>query len=337
MTAQANFEVPAEARFQLPPEAALRPLASDPPITTARAVSVCIATYGRPQQLRQLLDDLRVQTYRPQEVIVVDNDAGGSARSVVRSARAKRPPFPIRYVIEAEKNVALSRNRCVALAEASWLAFIDDDERAPPQWLQQLVCSAEAEDADGVLGPVQPLLPPEAPGWLQRGRFYDWPRLPTGSTVPPRLLRFGNVLLSARVLLTQQPVFDPAYGRTGGEDGDLLARLLQVGARLTWCDEAVVIEPVAPARMSLRWLLLRALRGGQDHARHVLAGRFGPATRLRRTQLMLRSAGQLLVALFLSLLTLPLGRHRSVHWLAKAVANLGKLSAFCGWHYREYA
>ena len=29
-------------------------------------------------------------------------------------------------------------------------------------------------------------------------------------------------------------------------------------------------------------------------------------------------------------------RHRAVHWLLKVSANLGKMSIFLGWHYREY-
>lgn len=310
---------------------------AEPPVVAPHPVSVCIATYQRPLQLQQLLEDLRLQTHPPQEVIVVDNDARGSARSIVRAARAQRPPFPIRYAIEAEKNIARCRNRCVAMAEASWLAFIDDDERACPHWLGRLLDSAQKTDADGTLGPVLPLLPSHAPKWLQRGAFYDWPRVPSGSPVPWRMLRFGNVLLSAKVLLTQQPVFDPAYGRTGGEDGDLLTRLLQAGARLTWCDEAVVTEAVAPSRLSLRWLLMRALRGGQDHARHLLAGRYGSPTPLRRGLLWIRASAQFVAALVLTPISLPLGRHVSAYWLTKAAANLGKLSAFAGWHYREYA
>jgi len=32
----------------------------------------------------------------------------------------------------------------------------------------------------------------------------------------------------------------------------------------------------------------------------------------------------------------PCGRHRAAYWLLKASANLGKMSIFLGWHYREY-
>jgi succinoglycan biosynthesis protein ExoM len=287
--------------------------------------------------LRALLGDLAQQRRLPQEVVVVDNDPAGSARVAVDRARTAGTPFPIRYAIETQKNVSLARNRTIAIAQGTWLAFIDDDERAPPAWLEQLAGAAERLGADGVLGPVEPVLPANAPAWLHRGRFYGWARMRTGTVVPIKRLRFGNVLLSAAALRTQDPVFDPAYGLTGGEDGDLLARLVQAGARIVWCDEAVVRERVERSRLSLRWLLLRSLRGGQDFARHVLAGRHGPPTFFRRARLVVRSLVQLVVASALALLCLPLGRHRVAHWLTKASANLGKLSAFLGFHYREYA
>ena len=300
-------------------------------------ISVCIATHRRPERLRALLDDLAQQQRLPQEVVVVDNDAAGSARSVVESAQAADAPFPIHYDIQAQKNLALTRNRTVALAQGDWLAFIDDDERAPPEWLDRLTDAAARFEVEGVLGPVEPVLPAAAPAWLHRGRFYHWVRMNTGTIVPINQLRFGNVLLSAALLRTQTPVFDPAYGLTGGEDGDLLARLVQKGAHIIWCDDAVVTEPVEPSRLSLRWLLLRSLRGGQDFARHVLAGRHGSVTASRRTRLFLRAFAQMTAAGALAPLCLPLGRHVAAHWLTKAAANLGKLSAFVGLHYHEYA
>lgn len=300
-------------------------------------ISVCIATHRRPQQLRALLNDLALQRRLPQEVVVVDNDAAGSGRTAVDDAQAARAPFPIRYELQTHKNIALTRNRTIALAQSDWLAFIDDDERAPAGWLEQLATTATRFQAEGVLGPVEPVLPANAPAWLRRGRFYHWSRMNTGTLVPRNQLRFGNVLLNAHLLQTLQPVFNPAYGLTGGEDGDLLLRLVRRGARIVWCDEAIVNEPVDSARLSLRWLLLRSLRGGQNFARHVMAGHYGKVTAARRIRLFLRALWQLMAAAALVLLSLPLGAHRAAHWLIKASANLGKLSAFLGLHYREYA
>lgn len=300
-------------------------------------ISICIATYRRAARLRALLDDLAHQQRLPQEVVVVDNDGDGSAQATVTQARAAGAPFALLYAIQPLKNVALTRNQTVALASGDWLAFIDDDERAPAGWLARLADAASDFNADGVLGPVEPVLPASAPAWLRRGRFYHWARMKTGAIVPRNQLRFGNVLLRSEPLRAQSPVFDPAYGLTGGEDGDLLTRLAQSGAKLIWCDEAIVHEPVESSRLSLRWLLLRSLRGGQDFARHALAGRYGRASATRRAQLLLRALTQMLAAGALALLCLPLGLHLAAHWLTKASANLGKLTAFLGLHYREYA
>jgi succinoglycan biosynthesis protein ExoM len=300
-------------------------------------VSLCIATYRRPERLAAVLEDLTRQTRLPDEVVVVDNDAAASAQRVVERRVDDHAPFPIRYAVQPQKNISLTRNKTVELAGGDWLAFIDDDERAPPPWLAQLMDAADRFAADGVLGPVDPVVPSSAPGWIRRGRFYDFPRMATGTLIPPNRLRFGNVLVKGSWLRGAEAPFDPALGLTGGEDGDLLSRLVQRGARIVWCDEAIVREPVESSRLSLHWLLRRALSGGQDFARHALAGRYGTMSRLKRAQFFLRALLQALAAAGLALVVWPLGRHHAARWLTTLSANVGKLSVFWGWRYREYA
>jgi len=300
-------------------------------------ISVCIATYRRPTQLRALLADLVTQQLPPFEIVVVDNDAAASAREIVEEQRRLDARCPIHYDVQSEQNISLTRNRTVAIASGDWVAFVDDDERAPAAWLRRLAEAVVRHAADGVLGPVVPVVPAAAPGWIRRGSFYSWARMSTGSVVPANRLRFGNVLLRSRLLAQCPAPFDPAYGLTGGEDGDLLARLVNAGARIVWCDEAIVKEPVEPARLSLRWLLRRALRGGQDFARHTFTGRYGRQAATDRVRFVTRAIAQLTLAVSLALVTWPFGRHRAARWLLKAAANLGKLTVLAGWHYREYA
>jgi glycosyltransferase involved in cell wall biosynthesis len=300
-------------------------------------VSLCIATYRRSERLALLLEDLTTQSRVPDQVVVVDNDSAGSAREVVERRRALGAPFPIIYDIQPRKNISLTRNRTVELAVGDWIAFVDDDERAPVYWLQQLLDAAARFDADGVLGPVNPVVPASAPGWILRGRFYEFPRMDTGAVIPPNRLRFGNVLFRGSWLHRTPGPFDPAFGLTGGEDGDLLSRLRQQGARIVWCDEAVVHEPVDSSRLSLRWLLRRALSGGQDFARHALAGRYGAMSTASRITFFARALAQAFVAAVCVLMSWPMGRHHAARWLTKLWANIGKMSAFWGWRYREYA
>jgi succinoglycan biosynthesis protein ExoM len=300
-------------------------------------VSVCIATCRRPERLAGLLEDLRQQQHPPDQVVVVDNDAAGSARAIVQCFTAAKPPFAVEYGIQPERNIAMTRNRTVELARGEWIAFVDDDERAPNTWLRQLIDSAAEFEADGVLGPVEPQVPPHAPAWIRRGRFYDFPRMRTGVLVPLNRMRFGNVLLRGAHLRAEEGPFDTAYGLTTGEDGDLLVRLVKKGARIIWCDSASVSEPIETARLSLRWLLERAMCGGQEFARQTLRGAYRRIGPLGRARFFARALLQLAIALGLALMCLPTGRHRAVAWLMRAAANAGKLTAFLGWRRRAYA
>jgi len=300
-------------------------------------ISVCICTFRRPDRLAILLEDLIQQERIPDEVVVVDNDAAASGRATIERRQATGAPFPIVYDIQPQRGIAITRNRTVALATGEWLAFVDDDERAPPAWLRQLVESATRHSAEGVLGPVVPVVPEDAPNWIKKGNFYDFPRMASGEVVPLNRMRFGNVLLHGEPLRNEPGPFDPAYGLMTGEDGDLLVRLVQKGARIIWCDEAIVYEPVEPARLSLRWLLQRALSGGQEFARKTLAGRYGRITPMRRITLFVRALGQLLLAAALAAGSWPFGLHRAAPWLTRVFANFGKLTVFWGWHYHEYA
>jgi succinoglycan biosynthesis protein ExoM len=299
-------------------------------------VTLCIATYRRPERLAALLQDLTRQSRVPDEVVIVDNDAGASARGVVEERRRLGAPYPIRYAVQPQQNISMTRNATVELAASEWLAFIDDDERAPQHWLAQLMNAAERYGADGILGPVDPVVPASAPDWIRRGRFYEFPRMASGTQVPPNRLRFGNVLVRAEWLRGASQPFDPELGLTGGEDGDLLSRLVQQGARIFWCDEAVVSEPVEPSRLSLNWLLRRALTGGQNFARHSLAGRYGRMTFAKRVNFFLVALAKAVVAAAMALLTWPLGRHHAARWLAALWANFGKLSAYWGSRFRQY-
>ena len=300
-------------------------------------VSVCIATYRRNERLRALLTDLAHQERLPEQIVVVDNDASGGARGVIEEFRQLGRGVRIDYDVQPQPSIPLTRNRTVELAECEWLAFIDDDERAPPQWLRGLVDAADRFQADGVLAPVEPRVPQNAPAWLRRGRFYDWPHAATGSRVPQSMLRFGNVLLRGSIVRAEPGAFDAEFGLKAGEDLDLLIRLSEKGALIVWSEESPVFEPIEAQRLRLGWLLRREFGGGQGYARAITGARYRPIDSWGCARFYLRAAMQLLVAAVLAVLTLPLGRHRSAHWLIKVSGNWGKLSTLWGGQYLEYA
>ncbi len=299
-------------------------------------VSVCIATYARPAQLRDLLRALEHQGRRPDQVVVVDNDPAGSAQAVTHAARQESAIPHWHYAIQPHKNIAITRNWGIKTCDGDYIACIDDDEMPEADWLEAMLATALRHRCEVVLGPVLARLPSDTPDWVRRAGFFDWPRHPTGSAVPRNEYRIGNALLSHRFLRQTGVRFDAAFGLTGGEDGDLLLRLRQAGAVVLACDEAVVHESIPDTRLRLRWLLRRSLRGGQDYARHYRAGRYSKVSLWRLVVFYARATLQMLVAAACAVILMPWSRHRAARWLGKAAANLGKLTTLSGWRLKEY-
>ncbi|WP_260986311.1 glycosyltransferase family 2 protein [Bordetella genomosp. 13] len=300
-------------------------------------ISVCICTFKRPQLLERLLQAVAAQqrgTLRLQ-VVVVDNDPAHSAQAVLHRWQA-RDDIVITAVHVAEPNIARARNAAVHAARAPWVVFVDDDEEPVPGWLQCLLQAQAQYGADAVFGPVLPRYRQDTPRWIREGGYFDRPRHRTGTPITTRDARTGNVLIRRDAMMALDGPFDPAYGRTGGEDTVMFGALLDRGATLVWCDEAPVEEDVPADRATLGWILRRAYRGGQTYMRAELKRLRGGRRAMRGAYLAARAAGQAALAGLLALACLPVSRTRAVQWLRTASANAGKLTALGGRQYQEY-
>lgn len=301
-------------------------------------VAVCVATYRRPVMLGRLLESLGAQRIGRREVEVrvhvVDNDAAESARAVVEGFREAGFPWPLRYEVEPDRNIALARNRGVrdALGEgADWVAFIDDDETADPAWLDELLEVAHRHGAEVVGGAIVPRFEEGTPDWVMRGGFFDEAALPTGS--PLRMAYTGNALIAAARLPTEDPPFDPAFGRSGGEDSHFFLRLREGGATMVRANEAVTEEWVPVTKATAGWIVRRAFRVGAATTaceRSVLPLHRG----------VLPRAAKGVVRLVEGLVRLPVGALAGpgprVAALRKVAHGAGCLAGLFGLVYREY-
>ncbi len=293
-------------------------------------VSICVATYRRPEGLSRLLDSLerlKAPDGARLEVVVVDNDREASAAPIVQARGG--PLGSIHYCVEPDRNIALARNRAVSEATGEWVAFIDDDEAADENWIAAHLALVEREPCDGAFGPVLPELEEIVTPWLDLPTFYTGRRHPTGELLDARELYTNNAMVRRR--LFDGRGFDPAYGRTGGSDSELFGRMFRSGARFVWCDEARVVEFVPPERHRFAWLAQRAFRGGcvytrlaRSHARGDAAGR------------VLRALA--LIAAFAALAPLAaLGGRRPLARVALRICTqAGHLWSLMGRSYEEY-
>lgn len=111
-------------------------------------VSIVILTALGATHLPECLDSLRKQTYPADslEVVIVDN---GSADDPTPEVRAR---FPAARIIRNETNLgfAAGNNRGAAEATGDYLVFLNDDTRADPDWLAELVATAQRRRAAAV-------------------------------------------------------------------------------------------------------------------------------------------------------------------------------------------
>ena len=268
----------------------------------------------------------------PVEVIVVDNDPQRSAEHVVENLA--QPGLPsVRYLCEARAGISHARNAGVAASRGRYIAFLDDDEVACPRWLAALHATAEAFDADIVVGPVVPRFADTAPISRYAARKYNRDaKVATGS--PVAWFKIGNALLHRGRCFAAAVPFDLRFGLSGGEDTILMAGLREQGRRLVWCAEAVVTENIPEDKVAPAYLLRRAFRAGQTTA-------YVPTTFARPkwgavVRWMVIGAAQVCIFGPWSLVLRLLGREAWLPAAAAAASGLGKLLWLPSLHIRNY-
>ncbi len=203
---------------------------------------------------------------------VADNDQAPSSQPVVEEFR-KECPFPVCYIHEPRRGIPMARNRILAEAlalKADWVAFIDDDQTASPDWLIKLIEAAKRHDADAVQPKIIDRYPEPLPFWaaVKSTASHSDNR---DEVIVKNSVGTGGTLFSARLIDPDHfgLLFDERLALAGGEDSDFFWRATQLGAKVLRSNAVAVIDEVSPTRLTYRRQVLRGLaHGGQKVFRH---------------------------------------------------------------------
>ena len=228
-------------------------------------IDVVVPTLRRPDDLARALRSVFAQAGVSDlvaSIVVVDNSPEGSA---VATLKALRPvcPVPLVFVHEPKPGVATARNAGLAASHARFIAFLDDDEEAPPHWLGALRDAHTALGSAVTFGPVHGLALGAAPGLRAYfDRFFS--RLGRAETVLIEdQFGCGNSMMTRAVALHGPKPFDVSTDVTGGEDDRLFTRLRVEGATFGWAADAWVREYAPAHRTTAKYVLKRAFCFGQ--------------------------------------------------------------------------
>ncbi|HET9886595.1 MAG TPA: glycosyltransferase [bacterium] len=205
-----------------------------------RSVSVIVCTYNRHWILEKCLLALRNQEYAPFEVVVVNGPSTAETSAVLDR-------FPdIKRVENPRRNLSLSRNLGIQASSGDFLAFIDDDALAEPDWIANLLEAFQDPSVAGAGGTV--IRPPET--WLQfqNGTItrFGLPiavRNEPGDFCEPHGEQFNIVMgtnaMFRRAALEAIGGFDENY-EYYHDESDLCVQLIQNGFRIAHVPHAVV-------------------------------------------------------------------------------------------------
>jgi glycosyltransferase involved in cell wall biosynthesis len=202
---------------------------------TADLVSTVIPVYNRPSQLREAVESVLAQDWRPIEIIIVDDGSTDSTRAVAQELVASHPDY-VRCASQGNAGPGAARERGRSMARGEFIQYLDsDDVLLPGKFRAQVKALRERPDCHVAYGMTRFR---HADGSFAQG---PW----KGSGVA-RAAMFPSFLLE-RWWDTPTPLYRRGICDRAGpwtdlrleEDWEYDCRVAAMGARLVWCKQYV--------------------------------------------------------------------------------------------------
>jgi glycosyltransferase involved in cell wall biosynthesis len=193
--------------------------------TPAPAISVIIPAFNAGRYLAAAIESVRVQSFPPMEIIVVDDGSTDDTAAIAEAFGA-----PVVCHRRPHGGIAATRNFGVGGARGDWTAFLDADDLWVPEKLAwQLALAEKAPDAQLIFGATQQFVSPELAAGEQ-SRLAT----PLAKSSAPHI----GTMLARREVFAQVGWFDPAL--QVGEFIEWFARAQDAGVPMATLPEVIL-------------------------------------------------------------------------------------------------
>lgn len=238
-------------------------------------ISVVVCTYNRAELLSKCLHSLTKQTLDLSvfEVIVVDNNSTDTTIDVARQYAKNNHNF--RVVSEFIQGHSHARNRGWLEAQGSYIAYLDDDAKATPDWCERILNAFNSVNPRPVAvgGQIHPFYEISPPEWFTD----DFEIRTWGDTAcflePPRACHgfSGSNMAIQRSILERFGGFSSRYGMVQGklrmgEDAEFFFRIYDQEPGF-WYDPLIKVYHWVPKEKLKVWhRIIRSYNAGQSIA-----------------------------------------------------------------------
>jgi len=222
-------------------------------------LSIIVCTYNRADLLRDVLQSLTCQTApsTAYDVLVVNNNSSDSTQQIAQDFSSRFANFYV--VVEPKQGLSHARNRGFKEAKTEWVAYLDDDARAHPDFVERVMHTAENFLFDCFGGVYLPWYKCGRPKWF-RDEYATNGRLLDEVGVLKKGEISGGVSAFKKSVLEQLGGFPSTLGMCGnkiayGEETLLQLRMREKGFVIGFDPEMLVDHVVSRPKMTVRWLL----------------------------------------------------------------------------------
>jgi GT2 family glycosyltransferase len=238
---------------------------------------VCTHDQRRWDAMTRAVESLRTQTRPPDEIVLVvdHNDA------LLERIRTELPDLVV-LPNEQRRGLSGARNTGIAAAKGSFVAFLDDDAAAMPDWLERLEVLCARPGVIGVGGRVVPRWLSDRPPWFPEEFLWVVGCTYRGLPAEPAQVRniYGGCFAIRRDVLTEIGGFRTELGRgaskgMGCEETELCIRATQRFEEAIFLyDPDAVIEHDVPADRGT-WTYFRRRCFGEGVSKAILTKMVG--------------------------------------------------------------
>lgn len=219
-------------------------------------ITVGLTTFNAENTVDRALASIFRQTWRPVEIVAVDDCSSDSTVNILLKYASKYPELRI-FSNPKNSGVAVSRNRIISEAKGKFVVFFDDDDESLPERIAlqyQRIVNYESQFAKSI--PVichtaRKVIYPDGETRIQPAMGQNENALvPSGKTVSQYIL-LGTPLENAGACPTCSQMarlstyrtaggFDPQLRRS--EDTDFSIRLAEAGGHFAGIEKPLVIQ-----------------------------------------------------------------------------------------------
>lgn len=231
-------------------------------------ITVVICTYNRAYILGECLQSLQQQTVPTCffNVIVADNNSTDNTQALLKNFTHGWPQLKI--IVENKQGAGSARNAALKEVTTDWVACLDSDGKAHPNWLAEIFETIKKDDFDAFGGPFYAWhFWGPAPSWFPEDFGTYEAAQPYGPLIKGSYIPGGNCAfrLSAAQAVGCFPVHIGMSGKkcAYGEETLMFDRMKKAGFRLGYVPAMKIDHCVLPYKYSFSWQIKSAFARGR--------------------------------------------------------------------------